>query len=90
MPTFIAAGPAPGRDHEPARRKLIQEELAEKLAESMHASPRHVQSVQAGDYFPRLPALVRLRGVLKASENQTNLLLFPSRTGTVQESGAAS
>ena len=40
-----------------ARRNLTQEELAEKV----DVSPRYVQSVEAGEYFPRLPTLVRLR-----------------------------
>jgi len=49
-----------------ARRKLTQEELAEKV----DVSPRYVQSVEAGEYFPSLPALVRLRGVLKCDWNE--------------------
>ena len=48
-----------------ARRKLTQEELAEKV----DVSPRYVQSVEAGEYFPSLPTLVCLRGVLKCDWN---------------------
>jgi transcriptional regulator with XRE-family HTH domain len=49
-----------------ARRKLTQEELAEKA----EVSPRHVQSVEAGDYFPSLPTLVRLRAALRCDWNE--------------------
>jgi transcriptional regulator with XRE-family HTH domain len=48
------------------RRKLTQEELAEKV----DVSPRYVQSVEAGEYFPSLPTLVRLRVVLKCDWNE--------------------
>lgn len=43
------------------RRKLTQEVLAEKI----DVSPRYIQSVEAGDYFPSLPTLVRLRAALR-------------------------
>jgi transcriptional regulator with XRE-family HTH domain len=44
-----------------ARRGLTQEKLAEKVG----VSTRYMQSVEAGDYFPSLPTLVRLRGSLR-------------------------
>jgi transcriptional regulator with XRE-family HTH domain len=44
------------------QRNLTQEELAEKAG----LSARYVQSVEAGDYFPSLPTLVRLRTVLRS------------------------
>jgi HTH-type transcriptional regulator, cell division transcriptional repressor len=43
------------------RRKLTQERLAERV----DVSPRYIQSIEAGDYFPSLPTLVRLRAALK-------------------------
>ena len=43
------------------RRNLTQEELAEKAG----LSTRYVQSIEAGDYFPSLPTLVRLRSALR-------------------------
>ena len=43
------------------RRSLTQETLAEKAG----LSARYVQSVEAGDYFPSLPTLVRLRAALR-------------------------
>ena len=49
-----------------ARRDLTQEELAEKV----DVSPRYIQSVEAGEYFPSLPVLVRLRAVLKCNWNE--------------------
>jgi transcriptional regulator with XRE-family HTH domain len=49
-----------------ARRKLTQEDLAEKV----DVSPRYIQSVEAGECFPSLPVLVRLRGVLKCDWNE--------------------
>ena len=47
------------------RRGLTQEELAERV----EVSPRYLQSVEAGDYFPSLPTLVRLRAVLRCDWN---------------------
>jgi len=44
-----------------ARRNLTQEKLAEKTG----LSARYLQSVEAGDYFPSLPTLARLRAVLR-------------------------
>jgi DNA-binding XRE family transcriptional regulator len=44
-----------------ARRAWTQEELAEKATLSV----RYVQSLEAGEYFPTLPTLVRLRGALR-------------------------
>lgn len=41
---------------------LTQEALAEKVG----ISARYVQSVEAGEYFPALPTLVKLRRVLSA------------------------
>ena len=43
------------------RRKLTQEKLAEKVG----VSARYIQSVEAGEYFPSLPTLVRLRATLR-------------------------
>ncbi len=41
-------------------RNLTQEKLAEKVG----VSARYIQSVEAGEYFPSLPTLVRLRAAL--------------------------
>jgi transcriptional regulator with XRE-family HTH domain len=43
------------------RRALTQEKLAEKVG----ASARYIQSIEAGEYFPSLPTLVRLRTGLR-------------------------
>ena len=43
------------------RRNLTQEKLAEKVG----VSARYIQSVEAGEYFPSLPTLVRLRAALR-------------------------
>jgi transcriptional regulator with XRE-family HTH domain len=43
------------------RRKLTQEELAEKAG----VSARYLQSIEAGEYFPALPTLVRLNSALR-------------------------
>jgi transcriptional regulator with XRE-family HTH domain len=43
-----------------ARRELTQEKLAEKMG----LSARYIQSVEAGEYFPSLPTLVKLRAAL--------------------------
>jgi transcriptional regulator with XRE-family HTH domain len=40
---------------------MTQEELAEKAG----LSARYIQSVEAGEYFPSLPTLVRLRTALR-------------------------
>jgi transcriptional regulator with XRE-family HTH domain len=47
------------------RRKFTQEKLAEKVG----LSPRYVQSIEAGDYFPSLSKLVRLRVALRCGWN---------------------
>jgi len=44
-----------------ARRELTQEQLAEKAGVSV----RYLQSVEAGEYFPSLPTLARLKSVLR-------------------------
>ncbi len=44
-----------------ARRKLTQEKLAEKVG----VSARYIQSVEAGEYFPSLPTLARLKFALR-------------------------
>ena len=49
-----------------ARRELTQESLAEKV----EVSPRYIQSVEAGEYLPSLPILVRLTTALKCDWNQ--------------------
>lgn len=41
---------------------LTQEALAEKVG----ISARYVQSLEAGEYFPALPTLIKLRRVLSA------------------------
>lgn len=48
------------------RRKLTQESLAEKVGVSV----RYVQNVEAGENFPSLPTLVRLRSVLRSDWNE--------------------
>jgi len=42
----------------------------EKLAEKVGVSARYIQSVEAGDYFPSLPTLVRLRASLCCTWNE--------------------
>jgi transcriptional regulator with XRE-family HTH domain len=49
-----------------ARADLTQEELAEKVG----ASARYIQSIEAGEYFPSLPTLVRLRATLRCDWNE--------------------
>lgn len=49
-----------------ARRDLTQEKLAEKVG----VSARYVQNVEAGDNFPSLPMLVRLRAALRCDWNE--------------------
>ena len=39
----------------------------ETLAEAVGLSVRYIQSLEAGEYFPALPTLVRLRQSLSAS-----------------------
>ena len=48
-----------------ARRDLTQEGLAEKVG----VSARYIQNVEAGDNFPSLSTLVRLRAVLRCDWN---------------------
>jgi len=48
-----------------ARRKLTQEELAEKTG----VSARYLQSLEAGEYFPTLPTLARLKSALRCDWN---------------------
>ena len=45
------------------RKRLTQEALAEAVGLSV----RYVQSLEAGEYFPALPTLIRLRQNLHAS-----------------------
>ena len=45
---------------------LTQEGLAEKVG----VSARYIQNVEAGDNFPSLPTLVRLRAVLRCDWNE--------------------
>jgi transcriptional regulator with XRE-family HTH domain len=49
-----------------ARRELTQEQLAEKVG----VSARYIQNVEAGEYFPSLPTLVRLRAALRSDWNE--------------------
>jgi len=46
--------------------KLTQELLAEKIGTSV----RYVQSLEAGEYFPSLPTLVRLKVTLRCDWNE--------------------
>ena len=46
-----------------AKMELTQE----KMAESVGVSARYFQSVEAGDYWPSLPTLSRIKNVLKCS-----------------------
>lgn len=48
-----------------AHRNLTQGKLAEKVGVSV----RYIQSVEAGEYFPSLPTLVRLRATLRCDWN---------------------
>ena len=48
------------------RKKLTQEQLAEKTGVSV----RYIQSLEAGEYFPSLPKLVRLKSVLRCGWNE--------------------
>jgi transcriptional regulator with XRE-family HTH domain len=45
------------------RRNLTQEKLAEKV----EVSARYIQSVEAGEYFPSLPTLARLKLALRCN-----------------------
>ena len=42
----------------------------EGLAERVDVSPRYIQSVEAGEYFPSLATLVRVRAVLRCEWNE--------------------
>ena len=44
------------------KRKLTQEQLAEKIG----VSARYIQSLEAGEYFPSLPKLVKLKLALRS------------------------
>ena len=46
------------------RRECVTQEA---LAEAVGLSVRYIQSLEAGEYFPALPTLIRLRLNLKAS-----------------------
>lgn len=48
------------------RRDLTQEALAEKVG----VSARYIQNIEAGEYFPSLPTLVRLRAALRCDWNE--------------------
>lgn len=49
-----------------ARRGLTQEALAEKVG----VSARYIQNVEAGENFPSLPTLARLRVTLRCDWNE--------------------
>lgn len=49
-----------------SRRNLTQEDLAEKTG----VSSRYLRSVEAGEYYPSLPTLSRLRAVLRCDWNE--------------------
>ena len=53
-----------GRNVSKVRRKAKLSQ--EKLAEAVGVSTRYMQSVEAGEYFPALPTLLKLRGALNA------------------------
>ena len=48
------------------RRGLTQEKLAEKVG----VSARYIQNVEAGENYPSLPTLVRLRAALRCDWNE--------------------
>ena len=48
------------------RRRLTQEALAEKTG----VSARYLQSVEAGEYFPSLSTLARLKSALRCDWNE--------------------
>jgi transcriptional regulator with XRE-family HTH domain len=48
------------------QRRLTQEKLAEKVG----VSARYVQSLEAGEYLPALPTLVRLKSALRCDWNE--------------------
>jgi transcriptional regulator with XRE-family HTH domain len=45
---------------------MTQESLAEKIG----TSARYVQSLEAGEYFPSLPTLARLKFALRCNWNE--------------------
>ena len=49
-----------------SRRTLTQEELAENTG----VSPRYLRSVEAGEYYPSLPTVARMRAVLRCDWNE--------------------
>jgi transcriptional regulator with XRE-family HTH domain len=49
-----------------SRRDSTQEELAEKIG----VSERYLRSVEAGEYYPSLPTLARLRATLRCEWNE--------------------
>ena len=64
--------PAPNQDRSTFGKNVNRLRAAkgltqEKLAEKAGLSARYLQSIEAGEYFPSLPALVRLNNALKAS-----------------------
>ena len=48
-----------------ARLRVRRNWTQEKLAEKAGVSARYLQSVEAGEYFPSLPTLARLKVVLR-------------------------
>ena len=50
-----------------ARLRFSKGLTQEGLAERMGVSARYVQSLEAGEYFPSLPTLIKLRAALSAS-----------------------
>ena len=49
-----------------ARLRLANGQTQEALAEKVGVSTRYVQSLEAGEYFPTLATLIRLRKALSA------------------------
>jgi transcriptional regulator with XRE-family HTH domain len=43
--------------------------MQEQLAEKTGVSTRYIQSLEAGEYFPSLPTLVRIRAILRCDWN---------------------
>ena len=48
------------------KRALTQEQVAEK----MEVSTRYIQSLEAGEYFPSLQTLIRLKSALRCDWEQ--------------------
>ncbi len=56
--------------HNITRLRRAKGYTQEQLAEQVGISARYTQSLEAGEYFPTLPNLVKLRAVLGAEWDQ--------------------